>query len=129
MAPRRTAQVAITALLLLGCAYVLSPFFAAILFAGTVVITSWPLYARLHAYLRGRDGLAAITMTLLLTALLLVPMAGLIDKDAELARLDKEIQRLQGEVQRVGGKPLPAAEWLRGFALREGAVLSAPPPS
>ena len=34
----------------------------------------------------------------------LVPMAGLIDKDAELARLDKEILRLQGEVQRVGGK-------------------------
>jgi valyl-tRNA synthetase len=34
----------------------------------------------------------------------LVPMAGLIDKDAELARLDKEIQRLEGEVQRVGGK-------------------------
>ena len=34
----------------------------------------------------------------------LVPMAGLIDKGAELARLDKEILRLQGEVQRVGGK-------------------------
>ncbi len=34
----------------------------------------------------------------------LVPMAGLIDKDAELARLDKEIQRLTQEVQRVGGK-------------------------
>jgi valyl-tRNA synthetase len=34
----------------------------------------------------------------------LVPMAGLIDKDAELARLDKEILRLTGEVQRVGGK-------------------------
>jgi valyl-tRNA synthetase len=34
----------------------------------------------------------------------LVPMAGLIDKDAELARLDKEIQRLDGEVKRVGGK-------------------------
>ncbi|HLD65940.1 MAG TPA: class I tRNA ligase family protein, partial [Pseudomonas sp.] len=34
----------------------------------------------------------------------LVPMAGLIDKDAELARLDKEIQRLDGEVGRVGGK-------------------------
>ncbi|GIZ11019.1 valine--tRNA ligase [Pseudomonas sp. NCCP-436] len=34
----------------------------------------------------------------------LVPMAGLIDKDAELARLDKEIARLEGEVKRVGGK-------------------------
>jgi len=33
-----------------------------------------------------------------------VPMAGLIDKDAELARLDKEIGRLEGEVKRVGGK-------------------------
>ncbi|UXY51983.1 valine--tRNA ligase [Pseudomonas tohonis] len=34
----------------------------------------------------------------------LVPMVGLIDKEAELARLDKEIQRLDGEVKRVGGK-------------------------
>ncbi|WP_017937305.1 valine--tRNA ligase [Zestomonas thermotolerans] len=34
----------------------------------------------------------------------LVPMAGLIDKTAELARLDKEIARLDGEVKRVGGK-------------------------
>jgi valyl-tRNA synthetase len=34
----------------------------------------------------------------------LVPMAGLIDKDAELARLNKELGRLQGEVKRLGGK-------------------------
>tara|TARA_R110001599_G_scaffold30385_3_gene102290 strand:- start:24145 stop:25113 length:969 start_codon:yes stop_codon:yes gene_type:complete len=34
----------------------------------------------------------------------LVPMAGLIDKTAELARLDKEIQRLEGETKRIGGK-------------------------
>ncbi|TBU96288.1 valine--tRNA ligase [Stutzerimonas kirkiae] len=34
----------------------------------------------------------------------LVPMAGLIDKDAELARLDKEIARFDGEIKRVGGK-------------------------
>ncbi len=39
----------------------------------------------------------------------LVPMAGLIDKDAELARLNKEILRLQGEVQRVSGKLSNAA--------------------
>ncbi|MCW8841339.1 MAG: valine--tRNA ligase [Gammaproteobacteria bacterium] len=35
---------------------------------------------------------------------LLVPMAGLIDKDAELARLDKEIDRLEKEVKRLEGK-------------------------
>ncbi|MEQ3697359.1 MAG: valine--tRNA ligase [Pseudomonadales bacterium] len=34
----------------------------------------------------------------------LVPMAGLIDKDAELARLDKEITKLEKEVARISGK-------------------------
>ena len=33
-----------------------------------------------------------------------VPMAGLIDKDAELARLNKEVEKLQKELQRVQGK-------------------------
>ena len=49
-----------------------------------------------------REPLAAIALVGEMRAL--VPMAGLIDKDAELARLDKEIARLQGEAQRVGGK-------------------------
>ena len=35
---------------------------------------------------------------------LLIPMAGLIDKDAELARLGKQIDRLTKEVARLGGK-------------------------
>lgn len=34
----------------------------------------------------------------------LVPMAGLIDKDAELARLQKELDRLTGEIKRAEGK-------------------------
>ena len=34
----------------------------------------------------------------------LVPMAGLIDKDAELARLDKQIDQLTKETQRLNGK-------------------------
>jgi valyl-tRNA synthetase len=50
----------------------------------------------------GNEPLAAIA--LVGDMRVLVPMAGLIDKDAELARLDKEIARLQGEIQRVGGK-------------------------
>jgi valyl-tRNA synthetase len=35
---------------------------------------------------------------------ILIPMAGLIDKDAEAARLDKEIEKLQKDMQRVEGK-------------------------
>ena len=34
----------------------------------------------------------------------LVPMAGLIDKDAELARLRKELGKLEGEIKRFNGK-------------------------
>ena len=34
----------------------------------------------------------------------LIPMAGLIDKDAELARLSKGIEKLEKDVQRVKGK-------------------------
>jgi len=35
---------------------------------------------------------------------ILIPMAGLIDKDAELKRLQKEVSRLEGEVKRFTGK-------------------------
>jgi valyl-tRNA synthetase len=35
---------------------------------------------------------------------ILIPMAGLIDKDAELARLDKEIAKREQEVQRIEAK-------------------------
>jgi len=35
---------------------------------------------------------------------ILIPMAGLIDKDAEIARLDKEIGRLEADIQRTTGK-------------------------
>ncbi len=35
---------------------------------------------------------------------ILIPLAGLIDKDAELARLDKEISRLEKDAQRTEGK-------------------------
>lgn len=35
---------------------------------------------------------------------ILIPMAGLIDKQAELARLDKEIQRIKNDLPRIEGK-------------------------
>jgi valyl-tRNA synthetase len=35
---------------------------------------------------------------------ILIPLAGLIDKDAEITRLSKEIERKKGELQRCEGK-------------------------
>ncbi|MEY3788167.1 MAG: hypothetical protein RLZ75_2374, partial [Pseudomonadota bacterium] len=35
---------------------------------------------------------------------ILIPMAGLIDKEAELARLDKEIQKIKNDLPRIEGK-------------------------
>ncbi|WP_105900822.1 valine--tRNA ligase [Vibrio gangliei] len=35
---------------------------------------------------------------------IMIPMAGLIDKDAELARLDKEVAKTHGEIKRIEGK-------------------------
>ncbi len=69
------AQLAAVLLLALGCVYVLRPFLAAILFAAAVVISSWPLYQRLLAGMRGRRTLAALTMTLSLTLLVIIPIA------------------------------------------------------
>lgn len=51
------------------------------------------------------DEEAPLAVTKLLgNAELLIPMAGFIDKQAELARLTKELNKLQQEVQRIGNK-------------------------
>lgn len=71
--PKRLAQVSLVALLILGCLLVLYPFLAAMLFAGVVSITTWPLYERLLSLLRGKNILAASAMSLILILGMLVP--------------------------------------------------------
>jgi predicted PurR-regulated permease PerM len=72
---RNYTRIATVVLLVVGCLYVLKPFLAAILFAAAVVISSWPLYLMLLARMRGRRSLAALTMTLSLTLLVIIPLA------------------------------------------------------
>jgi predicted PurR-regulated permease PerM len=72
---KQHAQLATVLLLALGCVIVLRPFLAAILFSAVVVISSWPLYQFLLARMRGRSTLAALTMTLSLTLLVILPIA------------------------------------------------------
>jgi predicted PurR-regulated permease PerM len=69
------ARTGAVLLLTAGCLIVLRPFLPAILFAAAVAISSWPLYLRLLRRLKGRRSLAALTMTLSLTLLVIVPLA------------------------------------------------------
>src|SRR4051812_3041151 len=72
---RNYTRAAAVILLAVGCLYVLRPFLAAILFAAAVVISSCPLYHRLLGRMRGRRTLAALTMTLSLPLLVIIPLA------------------------------------------------------
>ena len=72
---RNYTRLGTVLLLALGCVFVLRPFLTAILFAAAVVISSWPLYMRMLVRMRGRRTLAALTMTMSLTLLVIIPIA------------------------------------------------------
>jgi predicted PurR-regulated permease PerM len=72
---KRLAQIVFVVLILLGGLMVLLPFFATILVAAVVCITTWPVYARLLRAVHSRDVIAASLMTLLLITIIVVPMA------------------------------------------------------
>lgn len=72
---KNAIQLALTALLAIGCLVVLRPFLAGMLLACVIVISSWPLYQKLLARLRGRRSLAALCMTLGLVLLVVLPIA------------------------------------------------------
>jgi predicted PurR-regulated permease PerM len=69
------ARLAAAALLVLGCFFVLRPFLGAILFAGVLCFSTWPVFARVRARLRGRSWLAAIVMVAGMIVVLALPVA------------------------------------------------------
>ncbi|TWI63569.1 putative PurR-regulated permease PerM [Pseudoduganella lurida] len=68
-------RLAAIVFLVIGCLWVLRPFLPAVLFACAITISSWPLYLRLVARLRGRGTLAATVMTVSLVLVILLPLA------------------------------------------------------
>jgi len=99
-------------LLTLGCLYVLQPFLAAILFAAAVVISSWPLYGKLLVRLHGRRTLAALTMTLSLTLLVIIPLALVAYNVAD--NVASSFDQIRGALSQ--GELLPPA-WIRDIPL------------
>jgi predicted PurR-regulated permease PerM len=55
--------------------WILLPFLAAIIWAVTIVVATWPLMIRVQGWLWGRRGLAVTVMCLILLGVLLVPLS------------------------------------------------------
>ncbi|KXI21569.1 valine--tRNA ligase [Photobacterium sanguinicancri] len=71
--------------------------------ANEIVLTSLAKLDSIKVLADGEETPACAT-SLVGKSELMIPMAGLIDKDAELARLDKEVAKIQGEIKRIEGK-------------------------
>lgn len=69
------AKLTAMALLVAGCFMVLRPFLAATLLAIVVCISTWPLYLWLLRKMKGRQTIAALTMTLSLVLVVILPLA------------------------------------------------------
>ena len=65
--------LAVLAMLIVGCYFVLQPFLTALVWAAILTTTTWPLYLRLSARLGERGSLAALAMVALLALLMLAP--------------------------------------------------------
>jgi predicted PurR-regulated permease PerM len=60
--------------LIVGSLFVLAPFLGSLLWATTIVVSTWPLMRRLQAGLGGRRGAAVAAMTVALLLVLFVPL-------------------------------------------------------
>lgn len=97
-------QVGLAALLVIGCLLILRPFIPLIMWGIVIAIASYPTFLKLQKLLKDRGALAAVLWTLLLLAVLILPLVLL----------------AQSLVQ--GVQPLAAQ-------LRNGTLMIPPPPA
>ena len=115
---RKIAAFAFLVFILGLTLWVLSPFFAALAWAGILAYVTWPLFSRLRRRLSGRDNLAALLMTLGVAAMLLLPLIWVMfTLVGDLAFATALIRRIAAE----GLPPLPEAVrgWPGGVWLAE----------
>lgn len=72
---RDTLAVVFLFALITASVWILLPFLGAILWATMIVVPTWPVLVKLQGWMKGRRWLAATIMTLLLSAVFLVPLS------------------------------------------------------
>ena len=135
------AQVVFATLLICGllaaALWVVAPFAAAIIWATTIVVATWPLLLKLQKMLGGRRGMATTVLTIALLLLVVVPfLAGfgalLKNREAIVMKVDQlrphgSLRRLLGrEYSLVGTHAASAWQDLAGGAVRDLAAQAAP---
>ncbi len=106
-------------LLAFGCLLILWPFISSALWAAILCFTTWPLFIRLDAQLHGRRGLAASIATLLLTAIIVVPMVILVSR---ISGSVSEVISATTKMLREGPPPAPA--WVASIPLAGPSLAS-----
>jgi predicted PurR-regulated permease PerM len=115
------ARAAAFALLAIGCFLVLRPFIGAILFAGILCLSTWPIFARLRKRLGGRSWIAALVLVLGLVVALALPIA--LAAESIVAHSGDVVEIFRGFLDRRDTFALPAfvreipmvGEWLDDY--------------
>lgn len=102
-----------------GCWFVLAPFLSAILWAGILVFSTWPVFEWFRLQLRMRRAWAAGMMVLLTAVLIVLPLAVAAPAGAD------DANQLRAAIEALLGGGLPAApDWLSDLPLAGPALAS-----
>ena len=100
-----------TGLILLAAYTVLKPFVLPIIWAAVIAITTWPLHLRIRSRLAGRNGLAAMTTTMVVAVTLAGPMIALVIFVVE------DVQTAVAYLIRANNEGISPPLWLGGIPL------------
>ncbi|HUP96294.1 MAG TPA: AI-2E family transporter [Usitatibacter sp.] len=100
------ARIAAVALLVLGCILVLQPFVGAILFAGVLVLSTWPAFVRLRDRWQGRSSLAALALVLAMVIALALPVA--LAAQSLIVHSASMVEAVRGFLERPDALQLPS---------------------
>lgn len=91
----RWVAIAVLAIIVVGCFFVLAPFLTALLWGFILVCTTWPLFHAARRLVRGSDTWASLLMTLGIAAVVIGPFVvvgfSLADDAAQLLELGKRV--------------------------------------
>ena len=136
--PQIVFAVLIICGLLAAALWVVAPFAAAIIWATTIVVATWPLLLKVQGLLGGRRGLATTALTIALLLLVVVPfLAGfgalLENREAIMAKVDQlrtadvpPPPTWVASIPLVGAHASAAWQDLAGGAVRDLAAQAAP---